>query len=184
LSALGTTALADIGILLGKSSHPQARPAVVGDNFKPGVEFRHIIDLYVFDKKLRMAMLDAIERVEIGFRTSIALLLGPRDPWAHRIAAQLDGTFARRVDRRTGRIPHQEWLAKLDESFNRSNEAFATHFARHTRTTSCQYGWLRSCGISGCCPGSTRACGTMIGKRWRKSTASPSPPCLRRGSSR
>ena len=103
-------------------------PAVVGDKFKPGVEFRHIVDLYVFDKKLRMAMLDAIEGVEIGFRTSIALLLGPRDPWAHRDAAQLDGTFARRVDRRTGRIPHQEWLAKLDELFNRSNEAFAKHF--------------------------------------------------------
>lgn len=100
----------------------------VGDDYKPGAEFKHIVDLYVFDKKLRLSMLDAIERVEIGLRASIALLLGPRDPWAHRDASALDGTFSKRVDRKTGRIPHADWLAKLDESFSRSNEEFAKHF--------------------------------------------------------
>jgi abortive infection bacteriophage resistance protein len=104
------------------------RVVSVGDDFKSGVEFRHIVDLYVFDKKLRLAMLDGIERVEIGLRTSIALLMGQRGPWSHRDASQLDGTFSKRVDRRTGRVPHQEWRDKLDETFSRSNEEFAKHF--------------------------------------------------------
>lgn len=101
---------------------------VVQDNFKAGVEFRHIVDLYVFDKKLRLSMLDAIERVEIGLRTSVALLIGQRSPWAHRDPNQLDGTFSKRPDRKTRRIPHVDWLAKLDDSFARSNEEFAKHF--------------------------------------------------------
>jgi abortive infection bacteriophage resistance protein len=30
----------------------------------PGTEFGRAVDLYVFDKKLRLTMLDAIERLE------------------------------------------------------------------------------------------------------------------------
>ena len=99
------------------TTNPTGKPQLaVGDDFKPGSEFRHVVELYVFDKKLRLSMLDAIERVEIAFRTSIALLIGKRAPWAHRDPAQLDGKFSKRVDPKTGRIPHQDWLAKLDES--------------------------------------------------------------------
>ena len=100
----------------------------VGDNFKPGAEFRHIVDLYVFDKKLRLSMLDAIERVEIGLRTSIALMMGTRGPWAHRDPAQLDGTFSKRINSKTGKTLHQDWLEKLDDAFSRSSEEFAKHF--------------------------------------------------------
>lgn len=101
---------------------------VAGDDFKPGVEFRHIVELYVFDKNLRMVVLDAIERVEIGLRSSIALLMGQKGAWAHRDPALLDGKFARRADPRTGRVPHADWLAKLDQDFAKSNEQFAKHF--------------------------------------------------------
>jgi abortive infection bacteriophage resistance protein len=101
---------------------------VAGDDFRPGVEFRHIIELYVFDKNLRLMVLDAIERVEIGLRSSIALHLGRQGAWAHRDRNLLDGKFSKRVDRRTGRIPHDDWLAKLDLDFARSNEQFAKHF--------------------------------------------------------
>src|SRR5690242_9811884 len=37
--------------------------------FKTGTEFSQIIDLYVFDKRLRLLMLDALERIEIALRT-------------------------------------------------------------------------------------------------------------------
>jgi abortive infection bacteriophage resistance protein len=57
--------------------------SVIGDNFRAGTEFGHVVDLYVFDKKLRLLMLDAIERVEIALRTSIAQILGPLGCWAH-----------------------------------------------------------------------------------------------------
>ena len=38
-------------------------PYEVLDAFKPGTEFRHVVDLYVFDKRLRLLFLDAIERI-------------------------------------------------------------------------------------------------------------------------
>jgi abortive infection bacteriophage resistance protein len=50
------------------------------ENFRSGTEFMQVMELYVFDKKLRLLMLDAIERVEIGLRVEIALLLGLRGP--------------------------------------------------------------------------------------------------------
>ncbi len=100
----------------------------LGDDFKPGVEFRHIVDLYVFDKKLRLAILDGIERVEIGLRTSIALLMGERHgPWSHRDPSRLDGKFTKSVGR-TGQTGHKAWLSKLDAAFEQSKEDFAKHF--------------------------------------------------------
>ncbi len=42
--------------------------AVVEDDFRPGTEFAAVLALYVFDKKLRLLMLDALERIEIVSR--------------------------------------------------------------------------------------------------------------------
>ncbi|MGM5032683.1 Abi family protein [Tardiphaga sp. 803_E3_N1_3] len=38
------------------------------DDFKSGTKFSEIVDLYVFDKKLRLVFLDVIERIEIALR--------------------------------------------------------------------------------------------------------------------
>lgn len=106
-----------------------AKPkAEVLDDFRSGTTFAHAVDLYVFDKRLRLLFLDAIERVEVGLRVDIALLLGGRDSWAHRNPAQLHGNFARRVDPRTGRTPHNDWLDRLDELAARSKEDYVEHF--------------------------------------------------------
>jgi abortive infection bacteriophage resistance protein len=58
----------------------------VGDNFRPGTKFSEVVELYVFDKKLRLLMLDVIERIEIAFRVQITLELGKLGPHAHRDA--------------------------------------------------------------------------------------------------
>lgn len=84
------------------------------DDFRPGTEFRHAVELYVFDKRLRLLFLDALERVEIGLRVDVALLLGARNPWAHRSPAELHGNFSVRPDPATGHTLHQDWLARLD----------------------------------------------------------------------
>jgi hypothetical protein len=44
-------------------------PPIILDDFQAGAEFGQVIDLYVFDKKLRLLILDALERVEVGLRT-------------------------------------------------------------------------------------------------------------------
>lgn len=37
----------------------------------PGIEFDDILDLYIFDRKLRLLTLDAVERIEIAIRATI-----------------------------------------------------------------------------------------------------------------
>jgi abortive infection bacteriophage resistance protein len=39
--------------------------------FRPGVTFDDVVGRYVFDKKLRMHLFDAIERIEVAFRTQL-----------------------------------------------------------------------------------------------------------------
>lgn len=49
-----------------------------GHNFIPDVEFDDILDLYVFDRKLRLLLLDAIERIEVAFRARMTQVLSER----------------------------------------------------------------------------------------------------------
>lgn len=101
--------------------------AVVTDAFKEGASFKTVLDLYSFDKQLRLQLLDVLERVEVFIRTGIALQLGQLDPLAHRIPALLDSQFTR-LNSRTGLVPHTEWLASLDKKARTSKEEFAAHF--------------------------------------------------------
>lgn len=103
---------------------------VVLDDFLPDTTFQQVMDLYVFDKRLRLLFLDAIERVEVALRVDIALLIGQRDPWAHRDPSQLHGKFSTKLDPATGQTEHSKWLARLDATFDRSKEEFAKHFKR------------------------------------------------------
>jgi len=53
------------------------------DTFQDNVDLNDIIDLYLFDKKLRQLMLDAVERIEIFMRSIIAHEIGRIDPLAY-----------------------------------------------------------------------------------------------------
>lgn len=97
---------------------------IVEEGFRTGANFEQIMDLYVFDKRLRLLFLDAIERIEVALRVDIALLLGKRSPDAHRLAAELDPSFVKNPN------GHSKWLMKLDNDFRKSREEFVTHFKR------------------------------------------------------
>lgn len=116
---------------LRRSVHSQqSQPPVILDDFLPGAEFSQVIDLYVFDKKLRFLILDALERVEVALRTDIALLLGKLSPLAHRNPAFLDGNFTKKMMPGKTTTRHTEWLTRLDDLTNRSREEFVLHFRR------------------------------------------------------
>lgn len=51
------------------------RKSATDDNFIEGTDFRDIIELYKFDRKLKLLLLDAIERIEIALRGCIAYCL-------------------------------------------------------------------------------------------------------------
>ena len=68
-------------------AHPFRRTGADGkleERFVSGVSFRHVADFYVFDKRLRLAALDALERIEVAVRSEIACRLGAKDCLAHR----------------------------------------------------------------------------------------------------
>jgi abortive infection bacteriophage resistance protein len=101
---------------------------VVGDQFRPGTKFSEVAALYVFDKKLRLLMMDVIERIEIALRVQITLQLGLHGPHAHRDPSVLRPDFATNADPKTGEIGHRKWIVRHDEAFDRSKEEFVKHF--------------------------------------------------------
>ena len=93
--------------------------------FHNDAHFSHAYDLYVFDKKLRLLMLDANERIEVAVRVKIAHALGKRDQWAHRKVGCLDTMRCRKGK-------HDDWLTHTDASTAESQEAWvAEHIRQH-----------------------------------------------------
>lgn len=105
------------------------KPAVIySDEFVAGATLNQAIGLAEFDRRLRALFLEAVERIEIATRVSVALLLGPHGPWAHRQAAHFYPKFAMQPNTSNGITPFQAWLARLDEHEQRSKEQFTTHY--------------------------------------------------------
>ncbi|MHB8116086.1 MAG: Abi family protein [Acidithiobacillus ferrivorans] len=101
------------------------------DTFAPDSRFEDVVRLYVFDKKLRLLALDALERIEMAVRVDVAHLLGRRDPRAHETSACLHGNFAKKLITKgpdKGKTQHQVWLAKYQSMLNRARrEPFVVH---------------------------------------------------------
>ena len=89
----------------------------VTDILEPGTKSSAIIILYEFDRRLRLAIMDAIERVEIAVRTRLTYQL-----------AHAYGTFGhlQPANFHTG-FKHAEWLASVEEEVGRSKEEFIRH---------------------------------------------------------
>lgn len=100
------------------------------NTFLPGTSFETVFALYVFDKKLRLLFLDALERIEIALRTDVALQLGRYGALGYRDAANFDRKFSVHVNPKNGVVPHLDWLMRFDRKAAQSKEQFATHFRR------------------------------------------------------
>lgn len=112
------------------ASQVQQRPVRL-DTFVADSHFEDVVRLYVFDKKLRLLALDALERIEMAVRVDIAHLLGQRDPLAHTKTAYLDGNFTRRAithGKHAGKTEHQVWLETYESHLKRAKkEPFVAH---------------------------------------------------------
>lgn len=101
---------------------PDEVPATTADEhaFRSGTDFDDIVDLYSFDRKLRLLVMDAIERVEVSLRTR----------WAHVLALRygahgyLDPAHFRTASQ------HTRCLEKLREEYARSHETFVLHYRK------------------------------------------------------
>ncbi|HEX9024758.1 MAG TPA: Abi family protein [Geobacteraceae bacterium] len=86
--------------------------------FKAGTHFDKVLQLYIFDRELRLLVMDAIERIEISLRSQ----------WGHLLAqaygphAHLDpSNFCSSAD-------HAECLAALVRDIKKSHETFIKHY--------------------------------------------------------
>jgi abortive infection bacteriophage resistance protein len=98
------------------------------ETFRPGTKFDVIWDHYVFDRQLRVVVMDAIERVEVAVKTHLANELALKNgPFAHLDRANLPGLLSHQ---------HRSLLDKIQKEEDRSRELFVKHFhAKYTSET-------------------------------------------------
>ncbi len=90
----------------------------ISDNFQENATFDNIIELYEFDRKLRLLVMDALERVEISIRTNITYHL------AHQY-----GAFALKSSQNFhDKFDHASWITQVQQEITRSREPFIEHF--------------------------------------------------------
>jgi len=87
-------------------------------HFKAGATFDDALTLYIFDRKFRLLVMEAIERVEISFRTRFAHELALK----YGSHAYLDSPLFRRID------TYQQHIESLQAEISRSQETFIEHY--------------------------------------------------------
>lgn len=82
------------------------------DAFRAGTTFQNAVDLYVFDKQLRLLVMDALERIEVALRVDVSHTLGKLDPFAYLKPDLFNDEFSVKLDKNSGVSRHHEWLGK------------------------------------------------------------------------
>lgn len=85
--------------------------------FKSGTNFGDILNLYIFDRELRLLVMDAIERIEVSVRGQ----------WAYQLAHK-HGAHAHLDTNLFDHKHYQSNLSKLSEEVRRSDEIFIKHY--------------------------------------------------------
>ena len=104
LKFIGYYRLSGYALPLTFKNHP-AHPS---HNFKPGSSFDDILNLYLFDRELRLLVMDAVERIEVAFRTCFSNYMsqkaGPH--WymspKHFVNQKCHDQLAKKIIERTG----------------------------------------------------------------------------------
>lgn len=90
----------------------------ISSQFILDAQFEDAVRLYDFDQKLRRAVLDALEKIEIAVRTRITYHMGHKyGAFAHTDAANFHNKFN-----------HAIWLEKLENETLRSSDKFIQHY--------------------------------------------------------
>lgn len=102
--------------------------------FRPGTSFDQVLDLYIFDRKFRLLVLEAIERIEVSLRAHYANLLGLR----YGSHFFLEERFFQNSE------AHKRLLASLGEEIDRSRETFIDHYRKKYEEPSLPPIWATS----------------------------------------
>lgn len=97
------------------------------DTFRAGTTFQNAVNLYVFDKQLRLLVMDALERIEVALRVDVSHTLGNLDRFAYLKPELFHAGFSTNLDKYTGLTRHHHWLSKHAQLIGRSKEKFVQH---------------------------------------------------------
>ncbi len=113
--------------LVDDTGHRKTR---VLKTYRPGTELRHVEEIIDFDRRLRMLVMEGVERVEVAVRMRVGYLLGRASPFAHEDATFFDNSFT--TASTDSRSPHASkqvvWLERVKERRGSSDETFVAHF--------------------------------------------------------
>jgi len=85
--------------------------------FKPDTSFENVLNLYVFDRELRLLVMDAVERVEVSIRTQLAYHLSNKyGPHAHLNPELFCDVLA-----------YSKFIQNIDTAVKNSREDFVQH---------------------------------------------------------
>jgi abortive infection bacteriophage resistance protein len=101
--------------------------------FKPGATFDNILNLYNFDRHLRMLVMDAIERIEVAVRTQICYVLA---------TTYNDSHWHLRRDLFHPAFKYYMLLSKCEMEQFRSKEPFALHYKKTYDLPALLAGWM------------------------------------------
>ncbi len=86
--------------------------------FNTDISFEQIIELYVFDRKLRLLIFDSIEKIEIALRTQII----------HHFALSYGSHWHLRPELYRDAMRFANHINSLQKEVDRSNETFISHY--------------------------------------------------------
>ena len=105
---------------------PYEQSANTGSNsrnhqFKANTTFNSVLDLYIFDRQLRLLIIEAIERIEVAVRAQWAnsLSLLTKDPHAHLERSHFKDAWA-----------HHKNISKIIHDTESSKETFVEHYRK------------------------------------------------------
>ena len=116
------------------------------DEFRYGTTWENVYDLYKFDRKLRLLIFDAIERIEIAVRTQIVYQLSMRygSHWQDNPAIFVQPT---QRTLRNGNVQTIDIYSELQQHIkeqveNNKAEAFIVHYKEHYDSPTNPPSWM------------------------------------------
>ncbi|MCK9871335.1 Abi family protein [Nocardiopsis dassonvillei] len=99
-------------------------------DYTAGTTLRHAEEIIDFDRRLRMLVMDGVERIEVAVRMRIGYVLGRRSPFAYEDPTCFTDTFtAEGTDAQCPALSkHERWLQRVHERKASSDEQFVEHF--------------------------------------------------------
>ncbi len=88
--------------------------------FQVGTTFEQVLLLYIFDRQLRLLVMEAIERIETAVRTN----------WAHELAIQYGPHAYLDVSLFKNPWQHASDIARIAKALEESSEAFVVHYIK------------------------------------------------------